>query len=67
MDGVGEEYEWPKKCRGQWMVQFLLARCRILVGLGNVVIRLYISVACGCDGGRDSGPGTKEEEAEDRA
>ncbi len=21
MDGVGDEYEWPKKWQGQWMVQ----------------------------------------------
>jgi hypothetical protein len=39
MDGVGEEYEWPKKRQGWWMVQLLLARCRIPVRLGNVVIR----------------------------
>ncbi len=55
MDGVGEEYEWPKKRRGWWMVQLLSASCRIPVGLENVVIRLYISVACGCDGGKESG------------
>jgi hypothetical protein len=70
MDGVGEEYEWPKKRQGRWMVQLLLASCRIPVGLGNVVIHLYISVACGCDGGEgnwDSGPGAEEEVAEDWA
>ncbi len=55
MDGVGEEYEWPKKRQGWWVVQLLLASCRIPVGLGNVVIRLYISVACGLDGGKESG------------
>ncbi len=55
MDGVGEEYEWPKKRQGRWMVQLLLASCRIPVGLGNVVIRLYISAACGQDGGKESG------------
>ena len=33
----------------------LLASCRIPVGLGNVVIRLYISAACGQDGGNESG------------
>jgi hypothetical protein len=55
MDGVGEEYEWPKKWRGRWVVQLLSASCRIPVGLGNVVIHLYISVACGHDGGKESG------------
>jgi hypothetical protein len=55
MDGVGEEYEWPKKQQGWWVVQLLSVSCRIPVGLGNVVIRLYISVACGCDGGNESG------------
>jgi hypothetical protein len=55
MDGVGEEYEWPKKWQGWWVVQLLLASCRIPVRLGNVVIRLYISVAYGCDGGKESG------------
>jgi hypothetical protein len=55
MDGVGEEYECPKKWRGRWVVQLLSASCRIPVGHGNVVIRLYISVACGCDGGKESG------------
>ncbi len=44
-----------KKWRGQWMVQFLSASCRIAVGLGNVVICLYISVAYGCDEGKESG------------
>ncbi len=55
MDGVGEEYEWPEKWQGWWMVQLLSASCRIPVGLGNVVIHLYISVACGCDGRKESG------------
>jgi hypothetical protein len=44
-----------KKWQGQWVVQLLLASCRIPVGLGNVVICLYISVACGRDGGKKSG------------
>jgi hypothetical protein len=55
MDRVGEEYEWPKKRQGWWVVQLLSASCRIPVGLGNVVIGLYISVACGRDGGKESG------------
>jgi hypothetical protein len=37
------------------VVQLLSVSCRIPVGLGNVVIRLYISVACGHDGGKESG------------
>ncbi len=37
------------------MVQLLSASCRIPVGLGNVVIRLCISVACGRDGGKERG------------
>ncbi len=37
------------------MVQFLSASCRIPVELGNVVICLYISVACGRGGGKESG------------
>ncbi len=37
------------------MVQLLSASCKIPVGLGNVVIHLYISVACGRDGGKESG------------
>jgi hypothetical protein len=55
MDGVGEEYEWPKKQQGWWMVQLLSVSCRIPVGLGNVVIHLYISVTCGHYGGKESG------------
>jgi hypothetical protein len=55
MDGMGEEYELPKKRRGWWVVQLLSASCRIPVGLGNVLIRLYISVACDRDGGKESG------------
>jgi hypothetical protein len=55
MDGVGEEYEWLKKQQGWWVVQLLSASCRIPVGLGNVVICLYISVACGHDRGKESG------------
>jgi hypothetical protein len=55
MDGVREEYERLKKRRGQWMVQLLSASCRIPVGLGNVVIYLYISATCGQVGGKESG------------
>ncbi len=67
---MGEEYEWPKKWRGRWMVQLLLASCRIPVGLGNVVIRLYIFSSMWSrwgEGKWDSRPGAKEEVAEDRA
>ncbi len=52
---MGEEYEWPKKRQGRWMVQLLLVSCRISGRLGNVVISLYISAACGQDGRKKSG------------
>jgi hypothetical protein len=55
MDVVGEEHEWQKKRQGCWIVQLLLASCRIPVGLGNVVTCLYISAASGQDGGKESG------------
>ena len=45
IDGVGDEYEWPKKRRGVVVAQLWSARVGIAVGLGNDVMHRYISAA----------------------
>jgi hypothetical protein len=51
---------WGKSMNGQKVARLVdgsivIASCRIPVRLGNVVIHLYISVACGRDGQKKSG------------